>query len=258
MPALAALAHKAGLARLRVARARRAFGLPGAAVAALGVIHRALVLSRRIAIRPFLALIELATDAWLGVDTRAKADSESAIKDLALGGDPEDYEPVNLLWWMRMFSAVPLDPTQTTFVDLGAGRGRALILAAKMGFRRVIGVELDERLASDAGNNISRWSRRGRGKLTEQEVSVVRTDAASFTMPLGPLVVSLFNPFGAETLRRVLTSLSSQPRPLGDEVYIAYFNPVQQHVFEEFPEFVMADSGVDWALYRLNIAARAA
>jgi SAM-dependent methyltransferase len=219
-------------------------------------MHRTLVLSLRLVIRPFLFLLELATDAWLGVDTRARADSESAIKDLALGGDPEDYEPVNLLWWMRMFSAVPLDPTQTTFVDLGAGRGRELILAARMGFRRVIGVELDERLASDAESNIARWSSRGGANRKNQEVRVLHSDAASFTMPAGRLVVSLFNPFGAETLRRVLTSLSTQPRPVGDEVYIAYFNPVQEHVFEDFPEFVRADGGVDWALYGLVTAAR--
>jgi hypothetical protein len=74
--------------------------------------------------------------------------------------------------------------------------------------------------------------------------------------PPGPLVVSLFNPFGAETLRRVLTSLSTQPRPVGDEVYVAYFNPVQEHVFEDFPEFVRTDGGVDWALYRLDPAVR--
>jgi hypothetical protein len=196
MRAPSALAHKIGRARLKVARARRVFGLPGAAVAVLGLMHRALVLSLRLVIRPFLFLFELATDAWLGVDTRAEADSKGAIKALTLGGDPEDYEPVNLLWWMRMFSAVPLDPTQTTFVDLGAGRGRALILAARMGFRRVIGVELDERLASDAGINIARWSSRGGANRKNQEIRVVRTDAASFTMPPGPLVVSLFNPFG--------------------------------------------------------------
>jgi hypothetical protein len=71
-------------------------------------------------------------------------------------------------------------------------------------------------------------------------------------------VVSLFNPFGAERLRRVLTSLSTQPRSVGDEVYIAYFNPVQEHVFEDFPEFVRADGGVDWALYGLDTAARGA
>jgi hypothetical protein len=144
---------------------------------------RALVLSRSLVIRPFLFLFELATDAWLGVDTRAEADSQGAIKALALGGDPEDYEPVNLLWWMHMFSAVPLDPAQTTFVDLGAGRGRALIPAARMEFRRVIGVELDERLASDAEINIARWSSRGGADPKNQEVRVVRTDAASSRCP---------------------------------------------------------------------------
>jgi hypothetical protein len=71
-------------------------------------------------------------------------------------------------------------------------------------------------------------------------------------------LVSLFNAFGAETLRRVLTSLCIQPRPVGDDVHIADFNPVQEHVFEDFPEFVRTDSGADWARYRLDAAARGA
>jgi predicted nicotinamide N-methyase len=252
------LVYKAGRARHKVARARRAFGLPGVALAVLGQIHRAAVLATRLASRPFLHLGELATDAWLGVDTRTKVDDESAIKELACGGDPEEYEPVNLLWWMRVMSAVPLDPSRTTFVDLGAGRGRALILAARMGFHRVIGVELDEQLASDAESNIARWSGRRGARRQGQEICVVRTDAADFAWPHGSLLVSLFNPFGAQTLRRVLARAGTQPPTAGDEVYIAYFNPVQQHVFDEFPRFVLQDHGVDWVLYRLNVAARTA
>jgi len=40
-------------------------------------------------------------------------------------------------------ATVPLEPAESTFVDLGSGRGRALFFAARTGFHRVIGVELD-------------------------------------------------------------------------------------------------------------------
>jgi hypothetical protein len=255
MPAPSALVYKVGRARHEVTRVRRAFGLPGAALTVLWIMCRAVLVSANVAVSPLRLLRELATDVWLGVDTRRAVDSGSALKELAREGDPEGYEPVDLLWWMRLISAVPLDPTRTTFVDLGAGRGRELILAAKMGFHRVIGVELDHRLASDAERNISRWSSRRQAQRQGEEIRVIRADAADFEWPQGPLLVSLFNPFGAQTLRRVLARPSAQPRTVGEEVFLAYFNPVHRHVFEEFPSFVLHDRGVDWALYRLDCAA---
>src|ERR1700719_3166712 len=44
-----------------------------------------------------------------------------------------------------------------TFVDIGAGKGRALLLAAELPFRKVIGVELSEELARIAQKNITLW-----------------------------------------------------------------------------------------------------
>jgi hypothetical protein len=111
----------------------------------------------------------------LGVDTRAKTGFESRIKDVTLWGDPEDYEPVNLLWWMRLISPVPLDRSRTTFADLGAGRGRALILAFRMGFTRVIGVEVDEHSAADTNTNAPRRSMRHPARDRRQEIQVLRT-----------------------------------------------------------------------------------
>ena len=251
MPALHTWAHKADRARHEVTRIRRAFGLPGAALAVVWVTHRALGHSARLAAGTLRDARERVTDAWLGVDTRGWVDSASGLRAIARGGDPKSYEPLDLLWWMRVIAAVPLDPTRSTFVDLGAGRGRVLILAARMGFRRVIGVELDLRLMSDAQRNVARWSGSRRAQRQETTISVLHADAADFEWPTGPVLVSLFNPFGAETLRQVLERPRPQDRS-GDDVFVAYFNPVHRHVFEELPGFVLHDRGVDWDLYRLD------
>jgi SAM-dependent methyltransferase len=42
------------------------------------------------------------------------------------------------------------------FVDVGAGKGRALLLASELPFRKIIGVELSAELSSMAQNNVSR------------------------------------------------------------------------------------------------------
>ncbi len=247
MPPLRTWAHKAGRAQHEVARMHRAFGLPGGALAVVWVANRALGHSGRLAAGALRAARERATDAWLGVDTRGWVDSASGLRHVAAGGDPKSYEPLDLLWWMRVLAAVPLDPARSTFVDLGAGRGRVLVLAARMGFHRVIGVELDPVLTSDARRNVARWAASRRGQRQGTAISVLHADAADFEWPHGPVLVSLFNPFGAETLRRVL----ERPRRPGDEVFVAYFNPVHRQVFEAQPGVVLHDRGVDWDLYRL-------
>src|SRR5207245_5268496 len=49
--------------------------------------------------------------------------------------------------------ALPAVPSQLTFVDFGCGKGRALVLAAEHGFRRVLGIECDAQLFAAAQRN---------------------------------------------------------------------------------------------------------
>jgi SAM-dependent methyltransferase len=101
--------------------------------------------------------------------------------------------------WRRSDPASPIG--ETTFVDLGAGMGRALLLASELGFKGVVGVELHPTLAGIARKNVSLWRAAGRGR---EPMRVIEADAVEFTLPDGPLLVFLFNPFGAAVMRRLL------------------------------------------------------
>jgi SAM-dependent methyltransferase len=148
-------------------------------------------------------------------------------------------------------SAIPIDPGTATFVDLGTGRGRPLILAAEMGFRRVVGVELDGTLVREAEANVRGWrARRGHRQKPGQVVDVVLGDAATYTPPDGPVVMWLFNPFGPVTLRYVLRNVCDTPR--SGELFIAYNNAFHRSVFEEFPRLATWAEGKRWAVYRLG------
>ena len=101
--------------------------------------------------------------------------------------------------WRRLKPAAPID--EFTFVDLGAGMGRALLLAAEFPFRAVVGVELNPTLARIGRRNMALWRKAGRAR---SPMRMICRDAAEFELPPGPCVVFLFNPFGAPVLRRVL------------------------------------------------------
>jgi SAM-dependent methyltransferase len=229
----------------RLAHAREQSGLPGVSAEVLRLARRSVVL-------PVVAVIDALFDRRMGVRTHGETHHETAIASLSLGGDPYNYQPVHLLFWRRLHSTIPLNRHTATYVDLGAGRGRAVILAAEMGFRRVVGVELDEQLVAEAQENIHRWRSRRRRAQQQQQVTVVHGDAAAYRLPDGPLVILLYNPFGPTTMRYVLRQICERTRRSADPVYIAYLNPVNQSVFREFPQLVVHSRARRWAVYRLD------
>ena len=64
--------------------------------------------------------------------------------------------------WRRCRPVAPIDAY--TFVDLGAGMGRAMLLAAAYPFRAVVGVELHPTLARIARRNLALWRAAGRSR----------------------------------------------------------------------------------------------
>jgi SAM-dependent methyltransferase len=122
-----------------------------------------------------------------------------------------------------------VDFTRFTFVDLGSGKGRALLLAAGYPFQRIIGVEVQAELHAIAEENLSRLREQGR----EIEAESICLDAREFIFPPEPLLVYLFNPFPdyvlASVIENLRRSLACHPRPL----YVIYNTPYEQHVLDK-------------------------
>jgi hypothetical protein len=120
--------------------------------------------------------------------------------------------------WRRCKPVAPID--EFTFIDVGAGMGRAMLLAAQHRFKAVIGVELHPTLARIARRNLALWRAQGR---TCAPTRLYCRDAALFKLPPGPCVAFLFNPFDGPVMRRVLRAwkgqLDNAPRPF-DLLYV--------------------------------------
>ena len=107
-----------------------------------------------------------------------------------------------------------------TFVDVGAGKGRCLLLAAELPFRKVIGVELNSDLAFIAQRNVAHWKRLARAYST---IRVLQEDAMQFRWPRPPLLVFLNNPFECTLVKRLaekLANLATQGPSLIDLIYV--------------------------------------
>jgi SAM-dependent methyltransferase len=131
---------------------------------------------------------------------------------------------------------------EVTFLDVGAGMGRAVLLGAQFPFRQVVGVELNPALARMARKNMSVWRKAGQARAP---MKIVCRDAVEFPLPAGPCLALLFNPFGAPVMRRLLAAWSKSlsktfPEASGGracQLDLLYVNNEQEHVLERRPGF---------------------
>ncbi len=143
-----------------------------------------------------------------------------------------------LVRWRRCRPAAHID--EFTFVDLGAGMGRAALLAAEYPFRGVVGIELHPTLARIARKNMAVWRTAGRARAP---MRIVCKDAAEFELPTGPCVVFLFNPFAGPVLRRVLARWSRSLAGREGLLDILYVNNEQERILERQPGFTCLFQG---------------
>jgi len=135
--------------------------------------------------------------------------------------------------WQKSRPCAPVE--EFVFVDVGAGMGRAMLLASELPFRRVEGIELNPVLAGIAKRNAAKWRAAGRASA---RMRVTCGDAVDFGFPIGPCLLFLFNPFGASVMRRLLVRLADAFRDMPGELDLLYVNHEQEHVFEAQRGFV--------------------
>jgi SAM-dependent methyltransferase len=152
-----------------------------------------------------------AFDRELGVNTRGYSDLR--------------YEPTPAEVFSEMLAAIPFDPREFVFVDLGSGKGKVLMLAARYPFRRVVGVELWEDLHRVALQNLRSFRER---PDCAAEVTSIRMDAADFPLPEDPLVLYFFNPFPEAVLTRVVANLRESLARAPRRVYVLFYAPVRR------------------------------
>lgn len=120
-------------------------------------------------------------------------------------------------------------------------------MASRRRFRRVVGVEVVPSLARTARRNIQRPDPLRRC----EDIAVVEGDAGTLPLPLGPLVLFLYNPFDAATVAAV----ARRAAKAGATVVLAYPREESTLIDEGFRETVRRgadDPRDDWRIYEVR------
>jgi len=126
-----------------------------------------------------------------------------------------------------------IDLSTHTFIDLGSGKGRALLLAAMYPFARVVGVEVQPGLDAIARQNIERFDH---GAQRCHQIESLRADAREYAFPSADLVLYLFNPFPDYVLREVLANLVASALRAPRSIFVIYNAPFEHREFARVPE----------------------
>jgi predicted RNA methylase len=137
------------------------------------------------------------------------------------------YQPTEPSLFREMMANLPIEFDQFTFVDLGSGKGRTLLMASEYPFRRIVGVELLPALHQIAQENLGKY-RSGSQKCFALEA--VCGEATDFPLPAEPLVLYLFNPLPESGLKRLRANLDRSLRAHPRVVYVLYHNPLLERV----------------------------
>jgi SAM-dependent methyltransferase len=125
-------------------------------------------------------------------------------------------------------------PRNSVFVDLGCGKGRALVIAAEYGFKRVVGVEFSSVLCKEAKRNISTYLK---NQGVDVDIEIIESDVCDYEIKDDENIFYLFDPFDDVVLNRVLKNLDLSIEKKKRKIWLIYNNPNFRTVIEKQGNF---------------------
>lgn len=127
-----------------------------------------------------------------------------------------------------------------TFIDIGCGKGRAVMLASEFPFRRVIGIELNPALTEIARQNLVRW------QLSPHpcaSLEILNLDALAIPLPRSPTLIYLFNPFDAHVTELLLDRIRELSIDRSSPIDVIYARPEYANLFRRIPNMQLLWDG---------------
>lgn len=174
-------------------------------------------------------------DLIYGTDTRRLVQIEELDTTSENKNHAVPYQATKAKPFLKLLQRLKL-PRQSVFVDFGSGKGRTLLIAARYGFQKVVGIEFSPQLCAVARRNAAVFPK---AALKHSVVEVIEQDVALHPIDAEMNVFYMFNPFDGIVLSHVLenirASLAASPR----KVWLIYNTPRHDSVIEQsalFPE----------------------
>ena len=124
---------------------------------------------------------------------------------------PFDHSSVD-----RVFSEISALPCEKSFLDIGCGKGQMLVMAAMIEMDRIAGIEFNSDISKVAVNNL---------RILHIDADVITGDATKYKDLDDYSVFFLYNPFGEESIRKVVCNIKDSMKRRQRSAFLVYGNP---------------------------------
>jgi hypothetical protein len=155
------------------------------------------------------------------------------------GSAPSSFRAAVTLW-QQTLAGTPYSIAEYTFIDIGSGKGRVVMMASDFPFRRILGVELNPKLTAVARENLAKWNA---SPHPCTDLTVLHADALSVPIPDSPALLYLFYPFDEHVMRLLLDRLFALSQTRTAPLDIVGIVPYPSELFDVFPGMTLVWAG---------------
>jgi len=185
-----------------------------------------------------------------GTDTMQRVDVESFDTDSGQKIHAQRYQASMAHPLLNLFRILRL-PADGVFVDLGSGKGRVLLIASRLGFKRVVGIEFCAQLCRQARKNAELFLKK---YPSIAPIEVIESDVTCYDFRGDENIFFLYNPFDSVVLERVLSNITRSVQKAPRDIWLIYNNPVHHRVVQNnaaFAQYIKYDiEGEIFHVYR--------
>jgi predicted RNA methylase len=157
------------------------------------------------------------------------------------------YETTPFAEFEALMKSLPVNYQEFVFLDIGCGKGRAMLLASDYPFQKILGIDLADELIEVCKRNMASY-RSDSQKCRALEAHAC--DAVTFPLPTSPLVLYMYNPFGAEVMTPMLASIEQSLTACPRDLFVAYYYPVHRDLLDQASFLERFASGRGYSIWR--------
>lgn len=164
----------------------------------------------------------------LGIQEPGNTNFEATLNEIALIKDARRNQSSYYRAIKKSFDITGINDSGINLLDIGCGYGRVLSFGMMLNFNQVMGIDLDQSALKYANANCKKMQQHGHNTIFK----IYNADASTFEIPNETNLIFLSNPFGKDTMQKVLKNIVTHCKMQKKDLFVIYSVPVFQKLFE--------------------------
>lgn len=204
------------------------------------------------------ALVDEYYNHKCGLDVSGFYDPADCSESLPNKGHANYYQPVRYRPFFRLFKHYNIVP-RGRFVDIGAGKGKAMVLAAQVGYQDLLGIELFDDLTQVARKNLEKF-KQSEPRYGDLQVELKTMDATDYVFDQKDQFIFMNDPFSDEPMQKLVDNIIKSYKEHPRELWVVFKNNNQRNLpsvynLKEFSEYTVFEfSGNYFEVFRFSKA----